>query len=176
MARQEINLGTAPTGVGGDTTRTAGVKINAMTDEIYKSFYQLSNILADVADLGGIPNGGIIETKTNSNGTYTKFADGTLICFNTFIVTATVNPGASVVPSVVMPYAFSGSPYIANSLIFYTAGQGSQIYSSKQNYGLIGAFINTGVSASASFPSFTTLGSNIAYSYEYRYLAIGRWK
>jgi len=35
MARQEINLGTAPTGVGGDTTRTTGVKINAMTQELY---------------------------------------------------------------------------------------------------------------------------------------------
>jgi hypothetical protein len=35
MARQEINLGTAPTGAGGDTTRTTGVKINAMTTELY---------------------------------------------------------------------------------------------------------------------------------------------
>lgn len=35
MARQEISLGTAPTGVGGDTTRTTGVKINAMTLELY---------------------------------------------------------------------------------------------------------------------------------------------
>jgi hypothetical protein len=35
MARQEINLGTAPSGVGGDTTRTTGVKINAMTQELY---------------------------------------------------------------------------------------------------------------------------------------------
>ncbi|MBI6911029.1 hypothetical protein [Pseudomonas palleroniana] len=35
MARQEINLGTAPAGVGGDTTRSTGVKINAMTQEVY---------------------------------------------------------------------------------------------------------------------------------------------
>lgn len=35
MARQEINLGATPTGVGGDTTRSTGVKINAMTTEIY---------------------------------------------------------------------------------------------------------------------------------------------
>lgn len=35
MARQEINLGTAPTGTGGDTTRTTGVKINSMTQELY---------------------------------------------------------------------------------------------------------------------------------------------
>lgn len=35
MARQEINLGAAPAGTGGDTTRSTAVKINAMTTEIY---------------------------------------------------------------------------------------------------------------------------------------------
>lgn len=36
MARQEINLGAAPTGAGGDTTRSTAVKINAMTLELYQ--------------------------------------------------------------------------------------------------------------------------------------------
>lgn len=35
MARQEIILGTAPTGLGGDPPRTASTKINAMTTELY---------------------------------------------------------------------------------------------------------------------------------------------
>lgn len=35
MARQEIILGTAPNGLGGDPPRTASTKINAMTAEIY---------------------------------------------------------------------------------------------------------------------------------------------
>lgn len=35
MARQEIILGTAPTGLGGDPPRTASTKINAMTSELY---------------------------------------------------------------------------------------------------------------------------------------------
>lgn len=35
MARQEIILGTAPTGLGGDPPRTASTKINAMTQELY---------------------------------------------------------------------------------------------------------------------------------------------
>lgn len=35
MARQEIILGTPPTGLGGDTPRVASSKINAMTTEIY---------------------------------------------------------------------------------------------------------------------------------------------
>lgn len=35
MARQEINIGVAPTGAGGDTTRSGAVKINSMTTELY---------------------------------------------------------------------------------------------------------------------------------------------
>jgi hypothetical protein len=36
MARQEITLGTPPTGLGGDTPRVASSKINAMTLELYQ--------------------------------------------------------------------------------------------------------------------------------------------
>lgn len=35
MAKQSINLGTQPSGVGGDTARSANVKINANFDELY---------------------------------------------------------------------------------------------------------------------------------------------
>ncbi|AVE07461.1 hypothetical protein CYL20_23825 [Pseudomonas palleroniana] len=35
MSRQEIDLGTRPAGIGGDTPRSANVKINAMTQELY---------------------------------------------------------------------------------------------------------------------------------------------
>lgn len=37
MAKQDINLGTQPTGVGGDTNRSANVKINANFTELYKA-------------------------------------------------------------------------------------------------------------------------------------------
>lgn len=45
MAKQDINLGTPPTGVGGDTNRSANVKINANLTELYKA-------------MGGSLNGG----------------------------------------------------------------------------------------------------------------------
>lgn len=50
MARQEINIGTAPTGAGGDTTRSTAVKINAMTQELYARNTQLGT--ASNADIG----------------------------------------------------------------------------------------------------------------------------
>lgn len=45
MAKQDINLGTQPTGVGGDTNRSANLKTNANITELYKA-------------MGGSLNGG----------------------------------------------------------------------------------------------------------------------
>jgi hypothetical protein len=42
--------------------------------------YVRSNIIATVSQTGGVPTGGIIEQGSNANGSYTKFADGTMIC------------------------------------------------------------------------------------------------
>ncbi|OPA92414.1 hypothetical protein BFW87_17535 [Pseudomonas fluorescens] len=42
MARQEIDIGTRPSGVGGDTPRSAMIKINAMTDELYTKAQSLA--------------------------------------------------------------------------------------------------------------------------------------
>lgn len=85
MARQEINIGVAPTGAGGDTTRGGAVKINAMTSEIYTKLASLksaslADILGLVSQAGGVPVGAIMESGSNANGLYTKFADGTMIC------------------------------------------------------------------------------------------------
>lgn len=59
MARQEINIGTAPTGAGGDTTRSTAVKINAMTTELYARNAQLgtasnANIGTDIGNVMGV--------------------------------------------------------------------------------------------------------------------------
>lgn len=53
MARQEINIGAAPTGAGGDTTRSGAVKINAMTQELYARNSQLGT--ASNANIGTSP-------------------------------------------------------------------------------------------------------------------------
>ncbi len=50
MAKLDINIGTAPTGVGGDTTRSTAVKINAMMTELYARNAQLGT--ASNANIG----------------------------------------------------------------------------------------------------------------------------
>lgn len=42
--------------------------------------YGNDGIIGPVSMLAGVPNGAVIETGSSANGSYTKFADGTLIC------------------------------------------------------------------------------------------------
>jgi hypothetical protein len=65
---------TANTGVANAATAQSGV--NALNTNAY----QRSNILGTVSQSGGVPTGALIETGSNANGSYTKWADGTLIC------------------------------------------------------------------------------------------------
>ena len=40
-----------------------------------------NNIIGTVSQTAGVPTGAVIEEGSNANGLYTKFADGTLICY-----------------------------------------------------------------------------------------------
>lgn len=59
MAKQTINQGTAPTGVGGDTFRTGSAKLQANDDEIY-------NYLGDGTNLNKLGNAAFKNTGTQA--------------------------------------------------------------------------------------------------------------
>lgn len=58
----------------------SALRVKQAIDFHTKSFYKQSNIIGLVSQYGGVPNGAIIERGSNAIGTYTKFADGTLLC------------------------------------------------------------------------------------------------
>lgn len=100
MSRQEINLGTAPTGAGGDTTRSTGVKINAMTTELYGKTDNLRSaayaaITGTVSQSGGLPTGALMESGVNGAGQYWRFAGGLQVCINEFTANLAVNGSAN---------------------------------------------------------------------------------
>jgi hypothetical protein len=74
--------------------------------------FRRGNILASVAQSGGVPTGGLIEAATNANGDYMRFADGTQIC----VVSPAINFTAVADVSVTLPAAFAGSRTRAASL------------------------------------------------------------
>lgn len=123
MAKQTINLGTAPTGVGGDTPRSAFTKAQSNFDELYAADavnYKRANILGPVSQVSGVPTGAIIERGSNAGGDYTKYACGTLICrkrMNTGAVSSAnggVFNSAAIYPGS-YPSAFSSMPTVAAS-------------------------------------------------------------
>jgi hypothetical protein len=59
------------------TDGVSKVSDDAITDQ---GLYDKENILGIVSESGGVPTGAIIESGSNANGEYTKYADGTLVC------------------------------------------------------------------------------------------------
>lgn len=67
----------------------------------------VADILGTVSQTSGVPTGAVMEQGTNANGTYIKFAGGTLICYGTFPL---FNVGAGAIatatPTVTFPATF----------------------------------------------------------------------
>ena len=47
----------------------------------WQKFFHQNSILGTVSQSGGVPTGAIIERGSNANGKYTRYADGTQICW-----------------------------------------------------------------------------------------------
>ena len=72
----------------------------------WRRIYNTGNILGTVSQSGGVPTGAIIESGSNVNGEYVKYADGTLIC----TAQVTYNIRQIGVVSFTMPSTFAEIP------------------------------------------------------------------
>jgi len=68
-----------PVSMGG----TGGTTQSAARTGLGLGSAAVANIVGTVSQSGGVPTGSIIETSTNTNGTFIKYADGTMICHRT---------------------------------------------------------------------------------------------
>ncbi|WP_323041587.1 hypothetical protein [Gemmobacter sp.] len=69
--------------------------------------YDQSTVVGTVSQSGGVPTGALIETGTNANGSYTRWADGTQICIRTDLSATTVNTAlGSIFRSANVPWTF----------------------------------------------------------------------
>lgn len=122
-----------------------------------------------------------IETGTNSNGTYTKFADGTLTCAFVKLFGINVPAGAAYSPPLDFAATFVSLEYIHLQGVYYTGAgaTGNQIYGLTYGYNSGGninsSILNTGTTPSTSHPGFT-IGPNGAASILVSAFAKGKWK
>jgi hypothetical protein len=118
------------------------------------------NLLGTVSQVGGVPTGAVIESGSNANGKYVKFADGTLICTHN----STLSTGAYVWT---YPVGFTTPPQVAG---FPTVIASSYLFS---------LTCNTSVTtSSATFYGNVSTNSGTSWapsSGEIRLMAIGRW-
>lgn len=76
--------------------------------------YSQGNVVGTVSQVSGVPTGAVIETGSNSNGRYTKYADGTMIAFatptNGFSASGSYLTGLSYYTrTITLPVTFVGS-------------------------------------------------------------------
>ena len=83
--------------------------------------YRQGNLLGTVSTAAGVPTGAVIERGANANGAYTRFADGTQICFASLTVTqaiATAHVGGfrNAGQTWTFPIAFAADPIISGAV------------------------------------------------------------
>lgn len=121
------------------------------------------SILGAVSQSSGAPNGAIIETGSNTNGKYTKFASGLLICEGAipdFLMSASA---ITACPTVTFPSAFID--------IAYTVAVEGTPQSSYDTYG----YISPNAKATTFFNKIYRNGVTAQWIVLGRYIAIGRW-
>ncbi len=87
----------------GATAALAGFQIGGQTA------YHQGNVLGGLAQTGGVPTGGLIETGTNANGSYVRYADGTQICWKEAVLSQAVPANSYAETNWVYPAGFAGS-------------------------------------------------------------------
>jgi len=69
-----------------------------------------TGVLGNVSQSSGTPTGAVFESGSNINGSYIKFADGTMICYINQIESRTGS--GTVTTNVTFPQTFAGSPLV----------------------------------------------------------------
>lgn len=132
--------------------------------------YQASNILGTVSQSGGIPTGAIIQSGSNANGYYVRYADGTQICTGTmdeqttdtlFVTGLYYNSTPS---AGTFPIAFSAAPIVTFNAV-RSDGTGAAR--------LTGSMV-TGTSTTAPGQVRSISNAN-THKVTHTYVAIGRW-
>ncbi|WP_270689335.1 pyocin knob domain-containing protein [Aeromonas sp. D3] len=142
---------------------------NTSTWSPWRKVFDSRNILGSVSQSGGIPTGAIIERGSNANGTYTKFADGLMICVSNLLASNTEQLSSSYggfyglasTPQWTYPAPFIAPPKVSPSQTYISA-----------SFGIIASTISSGTTI-AKIQQYA-LSSRLS-GYDLYAVAIGYW-
>jgi hypothetical protein len=124
--------------------------------------YNQGNILGTVSQSSGVPTGAIIESGSNANGEFVKYADGTMICTGSPGSTATTNSAGGSIYNGTISWTFPAT--------FSSEPTGASIASSSVRWG--GNFRDV---TTTSADVFQFAGSSSSTTTVVSAMAIGRW-
>jgi hypothetical protein len=155
--------------------RTSKVWFRSWTDNSPNPWFEVFNqasILGSVSQSAGVPTGAIIEKGSNSNGEYTKFADGTMICWiskpansaTSFGSGTAADPYRSSVADYTFPVAFvTDAPVVSSSAYRNVSSTGRIAYAAFEDVTL------TGITQAQAI----TVTNDVAPTLNF--IAFGRW-
>ena len=134
--------------------------------------------------VGALAEGAIIESGSNANGEYVRFANGLQVCMSTINVT-----GINVQETLKIwakedytpPAAFTGEPYVFITRCDARTSDNKRIHAGFSTHGTAGMVIwNTGESPDFQHPGVAVRGEGssglIVASATVQVVAIGKWK
>lgn len=132
----------------------------------WAKLYHNQNILGTVSESSGVPTGAIIERGSNANGSYTKYADGTLICTGSISTSRAINSAyfggfRSGGEPFTFPSSFSSTPKVSAVLKDLTSAFG------------VCAINTNSTSTSIVFTSIDSIGTSDPRNADI--IAIGTW-
>lgn len=157
-----------------DTTATTfATAINEIHGEIDAKAPIASPSFTGTAENVNMPTVGgdaIVEQGSNSNGKYTIYADGTLICTHEFTHVASGGGSVQVTAAKTFPYAFISAPIVTPSVYQKTGSAEAPLF-------VMYNYLNTPTTTTYRFSFGTRQATAIVNGNHYFGMtAIGRWK
>lgn len=140
-----------------------GSNDNAATWSGWGKLFHSLNTVGTVSQSGGVPTGAIIESGSNSNGQYIKWADGTMIQRGQ-VASSSIAVSTTAGVAVPFPLGFAASAPITPKLSV-------EPYLNWDHFGAIGA----SSVGSTSMNVFIRNGSTTAQQFALRWECTGRW-
>lgn len=141
-------------GTGGATPAAARTGLQLGTAAV-------AALVGTVSQSGGVPTGAVIERGSNASGKYTKFADGTMICYqNRVPIAATANVAASINP---------GYAALFSELPLFIAGIEYPATNDNINISRLTGIGNT------TGAGIIQLKADVTQTYMVGFFALGRW-
>lgn len=132
----------------------------------WSMLYGQRSILGAVSQTAGAPTGALIERGSNANGSFAKFADGTMICSNTItntalaISTSFLGGFRSAAQTWTFPAAFAVAPVLSGHATMLSA---------------FGVAAQTAPTTTAAGYIFTAVTSSVVADRTLQVMAFGRW-